>query len=1395
MGKRVILLTIPVLFFCSLLQAQSPNTWMQKANLGGGARYGQVTFSIGNFGYMGTGFSGNSPLPDFWQYDPSTDSWTQKANFGGGARYLCVGFSIGNFGYLGTGFNSGTVYNDFWQYDPGSNSWTQKANASGTTRYSGVGFSIGSFGYIGTGISNTTGVTLSDFWQYDPSSDTWVQKANITSGNRFESVGFSIGNFGYVGTGSNGTTYLTDFWQYNPSSDTWVQKANFGGTPRTLATGFSIGNFGYLGTGYFLDATYANDIWQYNSLSDAWIQVANLSNFGRIIAKGFSVGNYGYLGGGLNTNNVVLNDLWQYTPDCQNPITNNTITAPSPATFCGSGTPAAINGSIPSGGDGIATYQWQQSPDGNTFSNINGATGKNYSPGNLTQTTYFRRVVNSFVCTDNSSATVITINPAPTPPTITAGGSTTFCPGNSVTLTSSATSGNQWSDNGTPLTGQTAQTFIATTSGSYTVTTTGIGGCNATSGAISVTAGDNTNTPVLWGMTSSGGGDNLGSVFETNGAACFYTNVHSFGYTTDQPMAGFPQLITGPASKLYGVTSALYTLDPASNSYTRLYDLNGNGYNYPVGALLYANDGKLYGTTNNNGSPGTGILYSFDVTSNTFTKLYDFYTSNTADPMGGVIQATNGLMYGLASNGNGGYIYSFDPFSKKITDVYDFLNATDGKNPTESLINGIDGKLYGMTSVGGVNFTGVIFSFDPNTNTYLKLFDFDINNGTAQGPYGHLVQASSGMFYGVTYAGINNSAPTLFSYDKVNNAVNVISYNFGSPGSPYNPGGSPFLYNNNMLYGTTFNGGSNNEGIAYAYDINASQFTKILDFTGPNGSFPTGSFGLAQNGKLYAVTSSGGASVGVIYAIDPANSNAYTKITDMFVPIGSNPGGALNTAANGKLYGLTSAGGLNGRGVIFSYDPLAQSFSKLYDFSGADGSGPLGNSMMQASNGLLYGMTQSGGVSNAGVLFSYDPLANVYVKLHDFSSSTGTFPSGSLIQITNGKLYGLTQAGGTSNLGTIFSFDPVANIYTVLFNFASSAATGSGPQGSLIKSSLNGKLYGMAQGGTNAKGVIFSFDPSSNSYLKLFDFNGSNGFQPRGTFVQSATGKLYAATIQGGGGAQLSGVAFSFDPSTNNFSVLIDFATQTNASNPQSTLLMGSDGNLYGLTKGGGANGQGIMYSYNLTNNAYTKLFDFTTTTGFVESSFDGHLVQFGSSSPLPLTWLDFTATTVGKNVVLNWQTALEENTKSFIVEHSMDGDSSFSFLATMPANGNSSGISSYRYIHEAPLPGLHFYRLKEIDMDGRITYSPVASAKIGTDGIGFTVSPNPTSDVLVIKYTTRSGATGIRISTIDGRILRYVTVHPGDMQTTLSMTGLAKAVYIVELINSGFPPKMVVVK
>src|SRR6187431_1721987 len=82
------------------------------------------------------------------------DYWTQKADFGGAARCVAVGFSIGNKGFIGTGYGA-TTYDDFWEYDPDLNIWTQKADFGGMSRRNAVGFSINNKGYIGCGLNGS----------------------------------------------------------------------------------------------------------------------------------------------------------------------------------------------------------------------------------------------------------------------------------------------------------------------------------------------------------------------------------------------------------------------------------------------------------------------------------------------------------------------------------------------------------------------------------------------------------------------------------------------------------------------------------------------------------------------------------------------------------------------------------------------------------------------------------------------------------------------------------------------------------------------------------------------------------------------------------------------------------------------------------------------------------------------------------------------------------------------------------------------------------------------------------------------------------------------------------------------------------------------------------------
>lgn len=325
------------------------NTWTPAAEFGGQERNWAVGFSIGEKGYMGTGFAYNMPHKnDFWEYNPGTNAWSQKANLGGVARSYAVGFSIAGKGYIGTGEAAGGFLNDFWEYNPTTNTWTQKANFGGAARSVAAGFSIGNKGYIGGGYLGGAGAT-NDFWEYNPSTDTWSQKANVGGANRFKPIGFSIGNKGYIGLGAG----LLDFWEYDTTSNAWTQKANFASAiSRSNAMGFSIGNKGYVGTGNAYPADLS-DFWEYDPLLDTWIQKAAIPALGRGYAVAFSIGNKGYLGTGITSSNVYFKDFYVYRqlPSTVASYSSSLITPSSQINITdGIWTKTAINEILSSGG-------------------------------------------------------------------------------------------------------------------------------------------------------------------------------------------------------------------------------------------------------------------------------------------------------------------------------------------------------------------------------------------------------------------------------------------------------------------------------------------------------------------------------------------------------------------------------------------------------------------------------------------------------------------------------------------------------------------------------------------------------------------------------------------------------------------------------------------------------------------------------------------------------------------------------------------------------------------------------------------------------------------------------------------------------------------------------------
>lgn len=301
---------------CCLPPPENPGNWAKRTNFPGDGRSEAVAFTIGNFSYLGTGWSGgNIRFGDFWKYDPAGDKWEQVASIPQGKeRSSAVGFSVNGFGFCGTGYDGSKYLNDFYKFDPVANSWT-KINAAfpGVPRSEAVAFGIGDFGYIGTGFDGTNG--LNDFYSYDPTADSWTN-IGFPGNKRYAAVSFTFNNQAYVVTGADRGVMQTDFWVINPASDStkWVQLRHISNysndtyddgyttIARSNAAAFVIGDKAYISTGVNNGKLYPNT-WEYDFPTDLWIKKTPFEGPSTTGAVGISVANRGFLGTGSIGNN------------------------------------------------------------------------------------------------------------------------------------------------------------------------------------------------------------------------------------------------------------------------------------------------------------------------------------------------------------------------------------------------------------------------------------------------------------------------------------------------------------------------------------------------------------------------------------------------------------------------------------------------------------------------------------------------------------------------------------------------------------------------------------------------------------------------------------------------------------------------------------------------------------------------------------------------------------------------------------------------------------------------------------------------------------------------------------------------------------------------------------
>ena len=334
-----------------------------------------------------------------------------------------------------------------------------------------------------------------------------------------------------------------------------------------------------------------------------------------------------------------------------------------------------------------------------------------------------------------------------------------------------------------------------------------------------------------------------------------------------------------------------------------------------------------------------------------------------------------------------GAIFRMDVNGENQTVVYSFYD--EGYKPHGSLIRATNGKLYGLTELGGTGAPGTLFEFDPVTETYMKKIDFD-GTEMGSGPKGSLMLASNNLLYGMTTWGGENDRGVIFEYDPATGAF-AKKFDFGGENGE-KPHGNLLEVSNGLLYGMTAHGGEIDQGVLFKYNLTTNTFTKLHDFVANTGRTPTGSLIQVSN-KLYGLTKLGGIGdgTGVLFEYDLSTEIYTAKVFFTDLDDGGNPRGDL-LWTNGMLYGLTESGGITGDGTIFKYDPQTGTFTILLDFDYYEtGSSPFG-SLMQASNGNLYGMTYEGGLNEKGVIFEYDPGSETYTKKLDFDGTNGREP-------------------------------------------------------------------------------------------------------------------------------------------------------------------------------------------------------------------------------------------------------------------------------------------------------------------------------------------------------------------------------------------------------------------
>jgi len=412
--------------------------------------------------------------------------------------------------------------------------------------------------------------------------------------------------------------------------------------------------------------------------------------------------------------------------------------------------------------------------------------------------------------------------------------------------------------------------------------------------------------------------------------------------------------------------------------------------------------------------------------------------------------------------------------AQTVSTVYNFAGGTKGgANPNYvTLVQGTSGALYGTTYNGGAKSEGTFFSVT-TSGTFTLLYSFGTASKDGAWPTGGLTLGTDGNFYGTTNLGGSSSQGTVFKMTTA--GVETILHNFNSATDGGFPWGPPIEGSDGNFYGTA-SASAKDQGLVYKI-TSSGTYTTIYAFDGTHGSVPIAPPVQGVDGYLYVVTSVGGAeNCGTVVQMTTAGVvNNYYSFPCQSGGGGSDPIGPLVQASNGNFYSTTQAGGSNGEGTIYQITTgLVATTLHNFGVTFGDGTQP-SSGLLLATDGNYYGSTNAGGANDDGILFNTS-TGGTYTDLYSFNNTanlTQESPLAPPVQATNGTLYGVTEFGGATNQGTVYSLNMglPAFVNTAVF---------SGKEGQKV-TLLGNNLKGTTS--VTFNGVPATFTVNSNSHL------------------------------------------------------------------------------------------------------------------------------------------------------------------------------------------------------------------------------------------------------------------------------------------------------------------------